>query len=259
MNESHSINANSAPAATVFPGPTPAPLARPVLGVVMLDTRFPRPPGDVGHPESWAVHVNFRIVKGVWPDKVVQSAKGLRAGRVVPGLVAVVRGLEKTGVQAITTSCGFLVLLQKELQAAARVPVVTSSLLLLPRLLASQPQVGVLTISASKLGTEYLRSAGVPRERVKDVLVQGVDAQGEFAQAILNNREQMDLSRAGADVLAAALALQARAPQLRTVVLECTNMPPYRAQIEAATGWQVLSLRDVPALRRFAAELEVTP
>ena len=177
----------------------------------------------------------------------------------MPGLVAVVRGLEKTGVQAITTSCGFLVLLQKELQAAARIPVATSSLLLLPRLLAEQPQVGVLTISAGKLGSEHLRCAGVPRERVKDVLVQGVDPQGEFAQAILNNRAQMDLAQAAADVVAAARALQARAPQLRTVVLECTNMPPYRAQIEAATGWQVLSLYDLPALRRFAAVPEVTP
>ncbi len=255
MNEIDSINANNAPAATVFPGPA----SQPELGVVMLDTRFPRPPGDVGHPDSWAVHVNFRIVKGVWPDKVVQSARGLRAGRVVPGLVAVVRGLEKTGVQAITTSCGFLVLLQKELQAAARIPVATSSLLLLPRLLAEQPQVGVLTISAGKLGSEHLRCAGVPRERVKDVLVQGVDPQGEFAQAILNNRAQMDLAQAADDVVAAARALQARAPQLRTVVLECTNMPPYRAQIEAATGWQVLSLYDLPALRRFAAVPEVTP
>lgn len=69
----------------------------------------------------------------------------------------------------------------------------------------------------------------------------------------------MDLAQAAADVVAAARALQARAPQLRTVVLECTNMPPYRAQIEAATGWQVLSLYDLPALRRFAAVPEVTP
>ncbi len=255
MNESNSINAISAPAATVFPGQA----AQPVLGVVMLDTRFPRPPGDVGHPATWGVPVNFRIVKGVWPDKVVQSAKGLRAGRVVPGLVSVVRGLEQAGVAAITTSCGFLVLLQKELQAAARIPVATSSLLLLPRLLAGQPQVGVLTISAAKLGSEYLRCAGVPRERVQDVLVQGVDPKSEFAQAILGNREQMDLERAGADVVAAALALKARAPQLTTVVLECTNMPPYQAQIEAATGWQVLSLRDLPALKRFAANPQATP
>ncbi len=255
MNESSSINANSGPAATVFPpGPVPqAPGApQPVLGIVMLDTRFPRPPGDVGHAATWGVPVNFNVVRGIWPDKVVRSAKGLRAGRVTPAFVTVVRNLERSGVAAITTSCGFLVLLQKELQAACKVPVVTSSLLLLPRLLKGQAQVGVLTISAGALGEEHLRSAGVPRDRVKDVLVQGVDPKGEFATAILGNLTQMDLQRAGADVVAAAVALKARAPQLRTVVLECTNMPPYAQQVRDATGLAVLSLCDLPALKPYA-------
>jgi hypothetical protein len=256
MNESSSINANSGPAATVFPpGPVPQAPVPPlvVLGIVMLDTRFPRPPGDVGHAATWGVPVNFNVVRGIWPDKVVRSAKGLRDGRVTPAFVTVVRNLERSGVAAITTSCGFLVLLQKELQAACKVPVVTSSLLLLPRLLVEQPQVGVLTISAAALGDEHLRSAGVPRDRVKDVVVQGVDPKGEFATAILGNREQMDLQRAGADVVAAAVALKARAPQLHAVVLECTNMPPYAQLIRDATGLQVLSLCDLPALKPFAA------
>lgn len=259
MNESSSINANSGPAATVFP---PVPVAqataagRPLLGIVMLDTRFPRPPGDVGHAATWGVPVNFNVVRGIWPEKVVRSAKGLRAGRVTPAFINVVRHLEKSGVAAITTSCGFLVLLQKELQAACRVPVVTSSLLLLPRLLAEQAQVGVLTISAKALGEEHLRSAGVPRDRLKDVLVQGVDPRGEFATAILGNQPQMDLERAGADVVAAAVALKARAPQLQAVVLECTNMPPYAQQVREATGLRVLSLRDLPALQAFAANWE---
>ena len=263
MNESASINANSGPAATVFPPravtQAPAP-ARPVLGIVMLDTRFPRPPGDVGHAATWGVPVNFNVVRGIWPDKVVRSAKGLRAGRVTPAFISVVRHLEKSGVAAITTTCGFLVLLQKELQAATKVPVITSSLMLLPKLLAAQPRVGVLTISATRLGKEHLRSAGVLRDRVKDVLVQGVDPQGEFATAILGNREQMDLQRAGADVVAAALALKARAPQLRTVVLECTNMPPYRDAITEVTGLKTWCLLDDERLfRPFQALREPYP
>jgi hypothetical protein len=257
MNKDESINAIPGPVAPVLPpvgvaAPLAAPVT-PVVGVVMLDTQFPRPPGDVGNFASWRVPVNFQVVRGIWPDKVVQSAKGLRAGRVVPAFVAIVRGLEKKGVSVITTSCGFLVLLQKELQAAVRVPVVTSSLLQLPGLLRQEAQVGVLTIHAGVLGEEHIRSAGVPRDRVADVIVQGVDRQGEFASAILGNKPQMDLARAEADVVAAALALQARAPQLRTVVLECTNMPPYAAAIRAATGWQVLGLLDSRVLAPHAA------
>lgn len=222
----------------------------PFLGVVMLDTRFPRPPCDLGNVETYSVPVNIRVVRGIWPDKVVQSATALHAGRVGPAFAAVVRGLAQEGAAAITTTCGFLVLLQKELQAAARVPVITSSLMLLPGLLATQPRVGVLTISASKLGKEHLCAAGVAHERLNDVVVQGVDPKGEFATRILGNQPEMDLALARADVVAAAVALKAREPMLTDVVLECTNMPPYRDAILEATGFKTWCLLDDQRLFR---------
>ena len=221
-----------------------------VIGIVMLDTQFPRPLGDVGHPDTFGVSVHLDRIKGVWPDKVVTSAASLRQARLVPGFQGIVRNMQMRGVQAITTSCGFLVLLQKELQSVAKIPVVTSSLLQLPALLAKEPQVGVLTISAGSLSAEHLRAAGVSKERLKDVIVQGVPAGTEFVSKILGNQPTLDVQQAEKDVVAAALALKARAPQLQTVVLECTNMPPYKAAIEAATGWQVRSLIDDPRLRK---------
>ena len=216
----------------------------PFLGVVMLDTRFPRPVGDLGNLATYTVPVNIRVVRGIWPDKVVQSAAGLHAGRVGPAFAAIVRALAREGAASITTTCGFLVLLQKELQAAARVPVITSSLMLLPKLLVAQPRVGVLTISATALGKEHLRAAGVPRERQGDVIVQGVDPRGEFATRILGNQPEMDLDLARRDLVAAAVALKAREPALTDVVLECTNMPPYREAITAATGLKTWCLLD---------------
>ena len=216
----------------------------------MLDTQFPRLPGDVGHPEAFGVFKKFRVVRGIWPDKVVQAAAGLRAGRVVPAFVAVVRALEREGAKAITTSCGFLVLLQQELQAAVKVPVITSSLMQLPALLATQPKVGVLTISSGKLGLEHLRAAGVPKGRLKDVVVQGVDPKGEFASAILGNRLYMDVIQCSKEVVEAAMALKQRDPSIEYVVLECTNMPPYREAIEAATGLKTFALADEERLLR---------
>jgi hypothetical protein len=43
-------------------------------------------------------------------------------------------------------------------------------------------------------------------------------------------------------------------PQLKTLVLECTNLPPYQSAIEMATGLKVLSLRDNPVLDKAANE-----
>jgi hypothetical protein len=220
------------------------------LGVVMLDTRFPRLPGDIGHPDAFGIPVRQRVVQGAGPGKIVQTAAGLRAAGMAPAFVQAVQALASEGALAITTSCGFLVLLQQELQAATTVPVVTSSLLQLPGLLAQQRRVGVLTISSAALGADHLLAAGVPQRRLPDVLVQGVDPAGEFATAILGNRETMNAEKARGDVVAAALALKQAEPSLQALVLECTNLPPYRQAIEEATGLKTWALTDDTRLLR---------
>ena len=241
----------TSPTGTLFPNG--------FLGVLMLDTQFPRPEGDIGHPSAFGVPTQRCIVAGAWPDKIVQTGSSLRKGRVVVPMLQLVRRLERDGAKAITTSCGFLVLLQKELQAQVKIPVVTSSLLQLPGLLATHAKVGVLTISSGKLGVEHLRAAGVPRARTASVVVQGVDAESEFATAILGNRASMDLDKSAAEVVAAAVALKKREPSLQCVVLECTNMPPYRAAIEAATGLKTWALVDDERLTRPWRPRRVSP
>ena len=247
MDKVDRISASIAPGPRVFPPGQP-----PHLGVLMLDTRFPRPPGDAGHPGSWKVPTEFLVVEGIAPQDAVQTALGLRASRVLRAFSEAAARLEQRGAAVITTSCGFLVLLQYELQQAVKVPVVTSSLLQLPALLERQAQVGVLTISAERLGAEHMGQAGVPANRLADVCIQGVAPGCEFARAILGNLPQMDLEQAGRDVVAAAIALKERAPDVRTVVLECTNMPPYAQAIREATAFALRSLRDDPALQAYA-------
>lgn len=213
----------------------------------MLDTRFPRPLGDIGHPHSFGCVTRHQVVRGAWPNEIVSSPALLHAQ--APAFEHAVRALVNQGVCAITTSCGFLVLLQQQLQAVSAVPVRSSSLLQLPGLLGQAQQVGVLTISAQALTPAHLRAAGVPPARLVDVLVQGLSTQTHFVQAILGNATALDLARAEAEVVEAALTLQRRAPHLQTLVLECTNLPPYAAAIEAATGWRCVSLLDDPVLR----------
>jgi hypothetical protein len=236
MDEKARINAIAGPAPSEFPSKAG------LLGIVMLQTRFPRPLGDIGNPASFSCAVLSRVVSGAVPARVVETAQALRESGLLASFEAAVRDLERGGAAVITTSCGFLVLMQKELQAAAGVPVLTSSLLMLPGLLREHGRVGVLTISAQRLGPDYLLAAGVPADRLRDVVIEGVDPKGEFAQAILGDRATMDLERAAQDVVAAAVKLKRRAPALTDLVLECTNMPPYAQKIEAVTGLRTWSL-----------------
>lgn len=221
----------------------------------MLDTRFPRVPGDIAAPATWRVPLLARVVPGAFPRTVVASAQALRAGGLAARFADAARALEADGAQAIVTSCGFLVLLQQQLQEAVGVPLVSSALCMLPALLADAPQVAVLTADARHLGTEHLAAAGVPAARLRDVQVEGMPPGGEFERAVLGNAATLDPGRVRDEAVAAALALRRRCAAARDLVLECTNLPPYAGAIAAATGWRVHSLRDWPGLRGWVAPL----
>lgn len=207
------------------------------VGILMLNTRFPRIPGDIGNVLTWPFPVHFKMVEGASPDQVVHK-KG--EGLLEPFIEAS-HELISEGADGITTSCGFLALFQDELSAAVPVPVVTSSLMqvdLVNRLLPPSKRAGVLTILASALTDEHLAKAHVPAGTPIGDTSQGL----AFNQAILGNKPEMDIDQARADNIAAALALKADNPDLGALVLECTNMVPYAADMAKATGLPVYSI-----------------
>ncbi len=199
------------------------------LGVLMLDTRFPRLPGDVGHAGSFAMPVRHRVVAGASPRRIVQQ--GDRA--LLEPFVAAGRALVGEGARALTTSCGFLARWQAELQAALPVPVWTSSLLLLPGLAARRP--GVLTVDAASLDAATLLAAGAP----PSTPVQGIDPDSALAATLLQDRAELDAEAAARTMAAAARELVGRHPDRGAIVLECTNMPPYRDIVAQVTGLPV--------------------
>jgi hypothetical protein len=72
------------------------------LGILMLEARFPRIPGDMGNAVTWPFPVLFRVVRGASPEKVVlQGARGL-----LPDFVEAAQDLVRLGAEAITTNCG---------------------------------------------------------------------------------------------------------------------------------------------------------
>jgi hypothetical protein len=213
------------------------------VGVLMLDTRFPRPPGDIGCPQTFAragVPVRFVTVQGASPVRVVQQGDA----SLIQPFVDAARALVREGAALITTSCGFLASFQQALAAAVPVPVVTSSLLQVRDL--SHP--GIVTFDAAALGPQVLRAAGVPQ----GTPVQGVRPGCEFHRRILDNDTTLDFSEAARNVVEAAERLVQLHPQVKALVLECTNMPPYRDAVARATGRPVHDIETL-VLARWAA------
>ncbi len=207
------------------------------LGILMLDARFPRIPGDMGNALTWPFPVHYRVVRSASPDRVVRrGAEGL-----LDDFVAAARELVADGVDGITTNCGFLSLFQEEIAAAVNVTVATSSLMQLAMVDALLPpgrRAGILTISGSTLTPAHLEKAGVP----PGTPIGTTEGGREFTRAILDNELELDVDLARQDNVEAAQALVAANPGLGAIVLECTNMVPYAADVAAATGLPVYSI-----------------
>ncbi|MEO7850790.1 MAG: aspartate/glutamate racemase family protein [Rubrivivax sp.] len=206
----------------------------PTLGLLMLHTHFPRPPGDIGHPQTFAFKVCRRVVEGASPERVV---RGSDTALLRPFMTAA-HELVAQGCDAIGTSCGFLALWQPALQAALPVPVWTSSLLQLPQAQAAGRRCGVITIEAASLSAAHLQAVGAHPATP----IEGITPGSPLHRSLLHDLSTLDEVDAQAQVLAAARRLLVREPDIDTVVLECTNLPPYAEALRAQTGLQVLDV-----------------
>jgi hypothetical protein len=219
------------------------------LGVLMLDTRFARFVGDIGNPESYDQPVLFEVVRGASVGKVVPA----KAPPLIEDFVAAGERLIARGADAITTGCGFLVLNQATLAERLKVPVATSALLLIPALMKLLPagkRLGVLTFSARDLTPAHFMAAGAPA----DTPVEGVQQDGVFQKAIYEQPCADSISAREAEVVAAAQRLVARHADIGAILFECTNFPPHRAAVKAATGLPVYDVFTLIGLLRSATQ-----
>ena len=205
------------------------------LGILMLEARFPRIPGDMGNATTWPFPVLYRVVKGATPERVVlRGAAGL-----LQDFLDAAAELVAQGAEAITTNCGFLSLFQAELAAHVRVPVATSALIQVPWVQATLPpgrRVGIISVSAASLTPRHLDAAGVPA----DTPIVGTEGGREFFRVLIRGEKQdMDVGLAAADILEAGRALVSRHADIGAIVLECTNMPPYAFALREALGLPV--------------------
>lgn len=208
------------------------------LGILMLDARFPRIPGDMGNATTWPFPVLYRVVKGATPERVVLGG----AAGLLDDFLAAAADLVEQGAEALTTNRGFLTVFQRELAAHAGVPVATSALMQVPWVQAMLPpdkRVGLLTVSKSTLTGAHLAAAGVPL----DIPVVGTEGGREFFRVLIRAEKlDMDVALAERDILEAGLALVAAHPEVGAIVLECTNMPPYARALRETVGMPVFDI-----------------
>lgn len=234
------------------------------IGILMIEGRFPRPPGAIGNATSFPFPVMHHVVRGASGTHTVRTLGAMDpdseefAAAIRPWIDGA-RYLADQGCRAITTSCGFAALFQRHLAAAVGIPVFASSLMLVPliaRMLKPGRLVGVVTADGQNLTPAHLAGAGVDPSSVAMI---GMEGCPEFAATAWDDQEYLDYARMESETVGVAFRLVQREPTVGALLLECSLLPPYAAAVQAATRLPVFDfthlvtmVHDACARRPFA-------
>lgn len=197
------------------------------IGILMLDTHFPRIPGDVGNALTWNFPVLYKVVKGSMPKKVVLE---LTDNDIMPFVEAALE-LQDMGVRAITTSCGFLSMFQENLAKVLNIPIFTSALMQLPILsvMNVNKKILVLTANSSTLTKRHLDPV-CGSVNPRNYTIVGMEHEPNFTWFTVHNWEKVDTKLCEIEILH-VIDTAIQKDTYAAILLECTNMPPYRDSI----------------------------
>jgi len=202
-------------------------------------------PGNATNPLTFPFPVLYEPILGANIDTVVkQPSRDLLAS-----MIEACQRMEKKGIRAITTSCGFNALFQKELANSINVPVFASSLLQVPfvhRMLRVDRTIGIITADKASLTRAHLEAVGI--DRSIPVHIAGLEETTAFSHSDVDSSNPLDIQHFREELLDIVTLLLERGPHTGAIVLECTDLPPFADDIRQATNLPVF---DIVTLTKF--------
>ncbi|WP_245882647.1 hypothetical protein [Yoonia sediminilitoris] len=195
------------------------------MSVLQLDTDFPRVPGDVGCPATYCGTVEVIRIPNATVGSIVIDR---------PDLINITpfeKALHKARGDLVVTSCGFLSTWQEHLSARSQKPFISSALTALDALSQhfAPQELLILTFDANSLMRQHL---GTHPDYLESVV--GLPKQMELYQVISQNRTALDVERVAAEMTGFIRSVQRTCH--KHILLECTNLPPYKAALRQAAG-----------------------
>jgi hypothetical protein len=203
------------------------------VSVLQLDTRFCRVPGDIGCAESYVQDPEIIRV----PCASVANIVTDQPGQI--DLDPFLQAIEQATGDIVVTSCGFLSPFQDQLQSITPKPIIASVLNMLSDLdvIKGADRSSVLTFDATRLVEAHFPNP----YRANDFRVVGLRPNNPLRQRIEEDvPDCFDVS----DVVNAVVADFALAvmPTTETVILECTNLPPYKPQMRHDSNVRIIDI-----------------
>ncbi len=201
------------------------------IGILILDAAYPCVPGNVGNACTFDFPVRYKVVKNASIDRLLNQ----RDPSLLEPFIEAARELQDEGVRAVTGACGFMALFQRQVADALDIPVFLSSLLQVPFIYQMLPRgrkIGVISADSSALTREHFSSVGI----VPDIpmILGGMENQVEFREAVLLEKGTLDSEQIQREVVEVAKQMVNKDPDIAAIVLECSDLPPYAAAVQAA-------------------------
>jgi len=218
----------------------------PAIGIMRIDYTYPPAMGDAAHPNSYYYRTPHATVKGL-TFEAAQKGEPLTQAQAA-AMDAAVKELEaQPGLMGIAGDCGFLVNYQAHaVKLAQRVPLFISSVLqcsLLTNIFGGDAQVLVLTANGPELQRvmpKLLSLVNVAAEDQSRFVVAGCESLPGFEAVAL--AQKVDVEKVQPHCVQLVKSKMAEHPNMRAVLLECTELPPYADAIREATGLVVMDV-----------------
>ena len=205
------------------------------IGILLMESSIPFIPGDVGNATTYPFPVVYQVIPGLTTLRMFSKDETAFEALYESAML-----LQKQGVKAITGDCGYMALFQNRLARAMDVPVFLSSLLQVPfilKCLNPDKKVGILCANGKALTGELLEIAGITDPA--RVAVYGMEKHPHFYDVIYEETCVLDSERMTAEILTGVKTLLEENPDVRAILMECSDMPPYSCAVQKATGLPV--------------------
>ena len=204
------------------------------IGVLLVNCKgTPFIPGDVANASTYDFPVLYKTVEELILTDLLEKDDPALGAPVIKAAIE----LEKMGVKAITSDCGYMVRFQEVVSRELNIPVFLSSLLqvpLLSKMLGRGPKVGIICASKKRLTKDLLWIAGITDDI--PISISGLESRPHFKSAMLDEEGSLNFEAVQKEVVDTAMELVHSDPGIGIILLECSNLPPYASAVQEATG-----------------------
>ena len=200
------------------------------IGILVQDVFYPLVPGNVVNGYTYDFPVRFQVVPGANQARMHTGDPTL-----LPDLVNTAKLLEQEGCRAVCAACGYFGHFQRRVADQVDIPVYLSSIVQVPWIsvaLKSNQKIGVLCADRKNLTPELFAECGVTEETYERCRIAGAGHLPEFS-ALMERRGHFDNGVLRQELIDLAKELVEKEPEIGAILLECSDMPPYAASIQA--------------------------